>query len=127
MAQNVKMTRKIIALVVGGLAGGACLWLFLRPEKDPAKRIERLWAKRGIDKPNVILVTMDTTRADHIGCYGYSGGKTPHLDALAGRGVLFEQAATSPPLSLPAHCSILPGMYPTYHGVRINGNTALSE
>jgi arylsulfatase A-like enzyme/tetratricopeptide (TPR) repeat protein len=121
------MTRKIIVLIVGCLAVGACLWLFLRPEKDPAKRIERLWAKRGIDKPNVILVTMDTTRADHIGCYGYSGGKTPHLDALAERGILFEQAATSSPLTLPAHCSILTGMYPTYHGVRINGNTALSE
>jgi len=127
MAQNVKMTRKIIALIVGCLAVGACLWLFLRPEKDPAGKVANLWSKVGVDKPNVILITLDTTRADHIGCYGYSGGKTPHLDALAERGILFEQAATSSPLTLPAHCSILTGMYPTYHGVRINGNTALSE
>jgi len=124
---HLKTTRKTIAIIVGCLALGAFLWLFLRPEKAPAKRIERLWADKGIDKPNVILVTLDTTRADHIGCYGYSGGKTPHLDALAGRGILFEQAATSSPLTLPAHCSILTGMYPTYHGVRINGNTALNE
>lgn len=86
-----------------------------------------MWSRAGVDQPNVILITMDTTRADHLGCYGYAGAKTPRLDALAGRGVLFEQAAASSPLTLPAHCSILTGMYPTYHGVRINGNTALSE
>jgi len=89
--------------------------------------MERLWSQRGVDKPNVILLTLDTTRADHIACYGYPGVKTPHLDALAGQGVLFEQAVTSSPLTLPAHCSIMTGMLPTYHGVRINGNTALSE
>lgn len=121
------MTRKIIALIVGCLAVGVCLWLFLRPEKDPSRRVSKLWSKAGVDKPNVILITMDTTRADHIACYGYPDVKTPNLDALAGRGVLFEQAATSSPLTLPAHCSIMTGMYPTYHGVRVNGNTALSE
>lgn len=121
------MTRKKIALIAGVLAVGVCLWFFLRREEDPARRIEELWAEKGIVKPNVILVTLDTTRADHIACYGYPGVKTPNLDGLAGRGVLFEQAATSSPLTLPAHCSILTGTYPTYHGVRINGNAALSE
>ena len=70
---------------------------------------------------------MDTTRADHLACYGYPNIKTPNLDALAGRGVLFEQAATAAPLTLPAHCTIMTGMYPTYHGVRVNGNTALGD
>jgi arylsulfatase A-like enzyme/cytochrome c-type biogenesis protein CcmH/NrfG len=121
------MTRKIITLLVGCLAVGVCLWLFLRPEKDPIRRVAKLWSKVGVGKPNVILITMDTTRADHIACYGYPDVKTPNLDALAGRGVLFEQAATSSPLTLPSHCSIMTGMYPTYHGVRVNGNTALSE
>jgi choline-sulfatase len=121
------MTRKKIVGLVVVLAAAAGAWLILRPSGDPAKRVEALWAKRGVDKPNVILITMDTTRADHLGCYGYPGIKTPNLDALAGRGVLFEQAATIAPLTLPAHCSIMTGMYPTYHGVRINGNTALSE
>jgi len=121
------MTRKIIVLIAGCLAVGVCLWLFLRPEKDPTRRVAKLWSKAGVDKPNVILITMDTTRADHIACYGYPDVKTPNLDALAGRGVLFEQAATSSPLTLPAHCSIMTGLYPTYHGVRVNGNTALSE
>jgi len=126
MVHSLKSTLKPIAIFIGCLAAGVCLWLLLRPEKDPASRVASLWSKGGVDKPNVILITMDTTRADHLGCYGYSSAKTPYLDSLAGRGVLFEQAATSSPLTLPAHCSMLTGMYPTYHGVRINGNTALS-
>ncbi len=121
------MTAKKIALIAAILAAGISLWLFLRPEKSPAARIEKLWSDSGVEKPNVILITLDTTRADHLACYGYPEVKTPHLDSLAGRGVLFEQAATTSPLTLPAHCSILTGMYPTYHGVRINGNTALNE
>jgi arylsulfatase A-like enzyme/tetratricopeptide (TPR) repeat protein len=86
-----------------------------------------MWKDLGVEKPNVILVTLDTTRADRLACYGYSGVKTPTLDALAGRGVLFEQCASSSPLTLPSHSTIMTGMYPTYHGVRLNGNTALSE
>ena len=119
--------RKWMLVITGLLVVCALSWIFLRPGKDPARRIEELWAKKGIDKPNVILFTLDTSRADHIACYGYPDVKTPNLDALAGRGVLFEQAATSSPLTLPAHCSIMTGMYPTYHGVRVNGNTALSQ
>lgn len=107
-------------------AAAAGLVLALRP-RDPAARLGRLWAAAGVAKPNVILVTLDTTRADHLGCYGYAGVSTPSLDAIAGRGVLFEQAATAAPLTLPAHTTIMTGMLPTYHGVRVNGNTALGE
>jgi arylsulfatase A-like enzyme/Tfp pilus assembly protein PilF len=123
------MSRKIIviALIIGVLAVGIILWLVLRLEKSPAVRLEKLWSQGGVEKPNVILLTLDTTRADHLACYGYPDVRTPHLDSLARRGVLFEQAAANSPLTLPAHCSILTGMYPTYHGVRINGNTALNE
>ncbi len=121
------MTGKRIALIVGVLAVGILLWLFWHPGKSPAERVEKLWAENGVGKPNVILITLDTTRADHLASYGYPNVKTPHLDTLARRGVLFEQAATTSPLTLPAHCSMLTGMYPTYHGVRINGNTALNE
>ena len=115
------------------LAAGAVVvvallaWVFLGSPPSPARKVGRLWARQGVEKPNVILVTMDTTRADHLGCYGYQGGSTPTLDALAGRGVLFEQAATVAPLTLPAHSTIMTGMYPTFHGVRVNGNTALSD
>lgn len=119
--------RRWMLVAAGILAVGALWWIFLRPEKDPAKRVSELWAKRGIDKPNIILFTLDTTRADHIACYGYPDVRTPNLDALAARGVLFEQAAASSPLTLPSHSSIMTGMYPTYHGVRVNGNNGLSE
>lgn len=121
------MSRKIITLILGVLAVGIFLWLILRLEKSPAARLEKLWSESDVEKPNVILITLDTLRADHLACYGYSDVRTPNIDSLARRGVLFEQAATNSPLTLPAHCSILTGMYPTYHGVRINGNTALND
>ena len=121
------MSRKIITLILGVLAVGIFLWLILRLEKSPAARLEKLWSESDVEKPNVILLTLDTLRADHLACYGYSDVRTPNIDSLARRGVLFEQAVTNSPLTLPAHCSILTGMYPTYHGVRINGNTALND
>jgi arylsulfatase A-like enzyme/tetratricopeptide (TPR) repeat protein len=123
-----KRTSLLLPLAaVGILAAAALAWIFLGRPGAGAGTIGRLWARQGVKKPNVILVTMDTTRADHLACYGYPGVRTPTLDALAGRGVLFEQAATAAPLTLPAHSTIMTGMYPTYHGVRINGNTALSD
>jgi membrane-anchored protein YejM (alkaline phosphatase superfamily) len=80
-----------------------------------------------VERPNVILITLDTTRADHLGCYGYGPAKTPNLDALARGGVRFSQASSVAPLTQPAHSSIMTGMYPTHHGVRINGNAALGQ
>ncbi len=77
--------------------------------------------------PNLILVTLDTTRADRLGCYGWSRAVTPVLDSLASSGILFEQAYTSVPVTLPAHASILTGVYPTRHGVRDNGIFSLGD
>ena len=115
-------------LAAVALAAVAALgWVLIGPGRGRSGSVARLWSGRGVAKPNVILVTLDTTRADHLSCYGSTLVKTPHLDALAARGALFEQAATAAPLTLPAHCTILTGMYPTYHGVRVNGNTALNE
>ncbi len=70
--------------------------------------------------PNVVLVTIDTVRADRVGCYGYKQAHTPTLDGLSRDGILFRTAVTSVPLTLPSHCSILTGTYPTLHGVRDN-------
>jgi arylsulfatase A-like enzyme/Flp pilus assembly protein TadD len=70
--------------------------------------------------PNVLLVTIDTLRADHVGAYGASRAATPTLDGLAARGVLFEEAIATVPLTLPSHASILTGQYPPTHGVRHN-------
>lgn len=76
-------------------------------------------------RPNVLLVTLDTTRADHIGCYGARASHTPNLDRLAREGVLLEQALTPVPLTLPAHATLLTGQEPVRHGVRNNGSYAL--
>ena len=81
------------------------------------KREESGWT----GKYNVLLITVDTLRADHLGCYGYSRAETPAMDRLAADGVLFVRAETAAPLTLPAHVSILTGTYPAYHGVRNNG------
>lgn len=78
-------------------------------------------------RPNVLLITLDTTRADRLGCYGYPGGLTPNIDRIAEEGVLFEQAWTTVPLTLPAHSSIMTGLYPPEHGLRVNGANALPE
>ncbi|HKT10526.1 MAG TPA: tetratricopeptide repeat protein [Terriglobia bacterium] len=74
---------------------------------------------------NVVLVTIDTLRSDHVHCYGYQGVKTPTLDALANRGVLFEQAVAQAPLTAPSHASIFTGEYPTRHHVRDTGGFIL--
>ncbi len=76
---------------------------------------------------NALLVTLDTTRADALSCYGVHAGTTPHLDALAAEGVLYERASTVAPLTLPAHASILTGLVPLRHGVRDNGLWPLPE
>ncbi len=82
---------------------------------------------KGGDNWNVLVITLDTTRADRIGCYGYGKAKTPNLDRLAQMGVKFENAYCQIPLTLPSHCTIFTGTYPLYHGVRNNGNYKLSD
>jgi len=74
---------------------------------------------------SVLLVTIDTLRADRVGSYGDSSARTPAMDALASRGVRFEHAYTPAPVTLPAHTSILTGLAPPAHGVRGNGAFAL--
>ena len=67
--------------------------------------------------PNVILITLDTTRADRMGFLGAAGGLTPHLDALAKEGVVFTRAYSHVPLTTPSHANILTGTYPQYNQV----------
>ncbi len=70
--------------------------------------------------PNVLVVTLDTLRADHVGAYGYTAAQTPVIDALASRGARFAHATTTTPLTLAAHTSLFTGTFPAYHGVRDN-------
>jgi arylsulfatase A-like enzyme len=70
--------------------------------------------------PNVILVTIDTLRADHLGCYGNATVRTPHLDRLAAEGALFERCWAQAPITVPSHVSLLTSLPPAEHGVLRN-------
>ncbi|MBN1854139.1 MAG: sulfatase-like hydrolase/transferase [Pirellulales bacterium] len=76
---------------------------------------------------NVLFISLDTTRADHLNCYGYEFTKTPVLNKLARHGVLYSQAFTPSPTTLPAHSSMITGLYPLHHGVRANGTFQLGK
>ncbi len=78
-------------------------------------------------RPNLLLVTIDTLRADRLGCYGHQAAATPTLDVLAARGVRFATAIAHVPLTGPSHASILTGLDPPGHGVRDNGGFVLPE
>ncbi|MCP4902765.1 MAG: sulfatase-like hydrolase/transferase [bacterium] len=73
------------------------------------------------------MITLDTTRADRLGCYGYEEDTTPFIDELANNATLFSNAFTTNPITLPAHTSILTGTYPLYHGVRDNSTFVVPE
>jgi arylsulfatase A-like enzyme/Tfp pilus assembly protein PilF len=75
-------------------------------------------APKSPSRPNVILITIDTLRADHVGCYGSQQVKTPTLDALAVDGIVFERAISQVPLTWPSHVAILTGTYPFHNGVQ---------
>jgi arylsulfatase A-like enzyme/predicted Zn-dependent protease len=93
----------VAAVALLALAGGACRS-----------------ASRTPSHPNLLLITIDTLRADHVGAYGAATGATPALDALAAAGVRFDQVQTAVPLTAPSHATILTGQYPPAHGVRGN-------
>ncbi len=78
-------------------------------------------------RPSVLLVTLDTTRADRLGPYGYALAETPTYDALARAGTVFARAYSACPLTIPAHATIHTGRHPPSHGVRDNGDFILGE
>src|SRR5580765_9055828 len=83
-----------------------------------------LWAPRLLhaEAPNIIFITVDTTRADRMGFLGSKLGLTPNLDLLARQGVVFERAYSQAPLTPVSHATILSGTYPSFHGVRDFGS-----
>ncbi len=76
---------------------------------------------------NVLLITLDTTRADALGCYGNADASTPVLDGLSKSGRLFKRCTTSTSITLPAHASIMTGTFPYVHGVRRNAEGRVSQ
>jgi len=81
----------------------------------------------GSDRPrNVVLISIDTLRPDHLGCYGHGRDTSPTLDALAARGARFTDVTAVAPWTLPSHATMLTGLYPSHHGVKTH-ETRLSE
>lgn len=75
------------------------------------------------DKPeNVILISIDTLRPDHLGCYGYSRYTSPAIDRIAAEGVLFTDVSATSPWTMPSHATLLTGLYPNRHGVKTHLN-----
>jgi arylsulfatase A-like enzyme len=66
--------------------------------------------------PNIILISIDTLRADHLGAYGYPGRTSPFIDSLAAKGLVFDHATVSMPSTTPSHASMMTGLYPAKHG-----------
>ncbi|MFC1783937.1 sulfatase-like hydrolase/transferase, partial [Planctomycetota bacterium] len=96
----------LLTLIVLGLSGFAGLSWYLK--------------RNGGTVRNVILISIDTCRADHLNCYGFERPTTPRIDEIAGEGTIFTRARSPIPLTLPAHCSMLTGTYPPYHQVHDN-------
>ncbi len=82
---------------------------------------------RAPEHPNVVIVTFDTTRADHLGTYGLGIAHTPTIDRLAAEGVRFDDAISAAPITAVSHASIMTGLLPPAHGVRDNGSFALGD
>ena len=111
----------VIGLLVLGLTGFVAVWVF-RGSGD------------AVEMPNVLLISIDTCRADHLSCYGYEAETTPNIDAVAAEGILFENTISPVPITLPSHSSMLTGTIPPFHGVHDNhahlpdeGNVSLAE
>ncbi len=76
--------------------------------------------EKPVEGPNLLLITIDTLRKDAVGSYGSAHASTPNLDRLAREGILFSEAQVPVPLTLPSHTTMLTGLYPASHGVRVN-------
>jgi arylsulfatase A-like enzyme/cytochrome c-type biogenesis protein CcmH/NrfG len=92
-------------------------FLLLALTLGPAARSAVASPKAARPATNVVVITIDTLRADHLGCYGYKQIRTPNIDALAAAGVRFERAYTPVPITLPSHTVIFTGTYPTFSGM----------
>ena len=116
-------------LVAAAVALGALFaWYAKRPPRTEAEARAALARKRPAPSAlNLVVVTLDTTRADRLGCYGFRGVETPAIDALAREGVVFEHSTATVPLTFPSHSSIFTGLVPPHHGVRDNGGFFLDE
>lgn len=113
------MKRKFLYLLGAGCILGILVFIFIRVtgSQDKIPRINDF---------NLLVISLDTMRADRVGAYGCPQAQTPNLDFLAWRGVMFENCYAPVPITLPAHCSLFTGRYPLGHRVRDNGTFFLA-
>lgn len=116
----------LAAVVLLFAAAGAWWWMAERTHSGATGReLGRLPRGVGPEELNVLVVTLDTTRADRIGAYGQADAGTPVIDRLAREGVVFTHATSAAPITMPSHSSIFTGRFPPVHGVRDNGGFSL--
>ncbi len=101
-------------VVVGALLVAAGLWGWYGSKRPP-------------EPPDILLISIDTLRADRLGCYAYKTGRTPNIDRLAAGGVVFDAVSSPVPITLPSHASMLTGLIPPRHGVRLNEGYSLPD
>src|SRR5215213_6669887 len=125
-----RVARRRVTVVLVAIACVLVVWLALRPRvitTPSGVRLGHLPSGVHPSDLNLLLLTLDTTRADRLGAYGFTAAETPNLDRIAREGVLFEHAVAPAPLTLPAHSSLFTGKFPPAHGVRDNGGFFLDE
>ena len=124
--RTLSLIRSILAATIA-----VALWSGCSREPTGPVPPQQVWQELAkdvqLDELNVILVSIDTLRADRVSSYGSTRVDTPHIDRLAEEGVRFANAASTVPFTLPAHSSIMTGTYPPYHGVRENVGYTLDE
>jgi arylsulfatase A-like enzyme len=116
------MKRKSLALfsIMGIILFSSCLFFVYNQQSDIF--LTDLKPPKGI-----ILISLDTLRADHLGTYGYGRNTSPHIDAFAKESVVFETAVVQSPWTLPSHMSIMTSLYPSSHGVVVRNNRLAEE
>ncbi|MFC1739035.1 sulfatase [Planctomycetota bacterium] len=113
--KSFKAAKFILVVVLVAVAAGAIY--LLRPASGPAEK----------DIRSIILISIDTCRADYLGCYGYPRRITPNIDKFAEESILFNNVISPVPITLPAHSSMLTGTTPPYHGVHYNYDYKLDK
>jgi arylsulfatase A-like enzyme/tetratricopeptide (TPR) repeat protein len=114
------ISKLILAIVSVCVVGGSILLFFLKQSRNASPPTTGKY--KGY---NILLVTLDTTRADHLPAYGYTQVKTPNLDRLADQSFIFQDAISHTPMTLPSHASMMTGKLPITHGIRDNAGYIL--
>ena len=126
-----------LALVLAALAANGCREREVPPTEhqgeapretaDSLACLQRQLTPGDLTGWNLLFVTFDTTRADHLGCYGYATAQTPTIDRLAATGAIFDHAVAPVSATLPSHCTMMTGLEAPNHGVRTNGHFNLRK